>query len=304
MIRSIPAAIPIIDFAPFYYGGDRDRHQVAQEIYEACHTFGFMYLSHHGIPENLLHQLLEQSRQFFALPVEAKQAVARSPDTNCGYIGIQGERLDPSQPWDLKEAFNVGLQSVWPDEPAGFRSIVSAFYDHCTGAIAPNVLRAFAIALDLPTHYFDDKHGENYFLRMLHYPLVSETTELGQLRAGAHTDYGSITVLLQDDSGGLEVQTRDGVWFPVPPIPGTVVVNVGDAMQRWTNGRLSSTPHRVCLPVDKQTLRSRYSVALFCDPNPDVWIDCLPGCVTDERPCHYEPIQMRDYLNQRLSATY
>ena len=298
------AAIPIIDFALFRQGDNRDRRQVAEEIYEACHTIGFMYLKNHGIPLSLLDQLLAQSRQFFELPVEKKQVIARSPETNCGYIGVQQERLDPSQPWDLKEAFNAGLKSVWPTEPADFKTVVSSFYDHCTQDVAPNILRAFAIALDLPTNYFDDKHGENYFLRMLHYPPVPNTLEPGQLRAGAHTDYGSITLLLQDGMGGLEVQTRDGRWVPAPPIPGTVVVNVGDAMQRWTNDRLSSTPHRVQPPTGEQAQRSRYSVALFCDANPEVMIDCLPGCATRDRPRRYEPILMRDHLNQKLNATY
>ena len=304
MTLTSTATIPVIDFGPFLQGEESDRDRVAQEIYQACSTIGFMYLRNHGIPVELLQQLLAQAQAFFQLPLDLKETVARSPDTNCGYIAVQTERLDPGQPWDLKEAFNMGLEVVWPPEPVTFQPVVSEFYRCCTEQVAPNVLRAFAMALDLPHHYFDDKHGRNYFLRMLHYPPVDQQPQPGQLRAGAHTDYGSITLLLQDDIGGLEVQTRDGQWVAAPPIPGTVVVNVGDAMQRWTNDRLSSTRHRVAVPTGDDAGRSRYSVALFCDPNPEVLIDCLPQCITSDRPRRYPPILMRDHLLSKLTATY
>ncbi|MEO0758759.1 MAG: 2OG-Fe(II) oxygenase family protein [Cyanobacteria bacterium J06648_16] len=293
--------IPVIDFAPFLTDEAQAQRSVAESIYRACHEVGFFYLRHHGIPPVLVEQLQLQSKRFFDLPDGVKRSLARSAETNCGYVGLRQERLDPGQPGDLKEAFNVGLQAVWPPDEPDFRAVVSAFYDCCRQTVAPNVLRAFAIALDLPPTYFDDKHGQNYFLRLLHYPPIEQPPAPGQLRAGAHTDYGSITLLLQNEQGGLEVQTRDGQWIAAPPLPETVVVNVGDAMQRWTNDRLRSTPHRVC-PCDSQ--QARYSVAVFCDPNPDVVLACLPGCATPEQPPRYAPMLNQEHLNQKLNATY
>ncbi len=158
--------------------------------------------------------------------------------------------------------------------------------------------------LQLPRNFFDDKHGKHFFLRILHYPGLTAEPEAGQLRAGEHTDYGSITLLLQDQAGGLEVRTRQGEWIAAPPIPGTLVVNVGDAMQRWTNDVLQSTPHRVAIPPIYQVKQSRYSIALFCDPNPEVELVCLESCQTPNRPSRYQPILAGDYLTERLSATY
>jgi isopenicillin N synthase-like dioxygenase len=294
--------IPIIDFAPFTQGTAADKQRVVEQIYDACHEIGFMYLRN-GIKKPLLDRLLTQSQQFFDLPVALKEQVARSPQTNCGYVGFQKERLDAAKPWDLKEAFNVGLYTVWPAQPESFQAVVSEFYRCCTTILAPNLLRAFAIAFHLPETFFDDKHGQNYVLRMLHYPPIYQTPEPGQLRAGEHTDYGSITLLFQDEVGGLEVQTRQGEWIAAPPIPDALLVNVGDAMQRWTNDILCSTPHRVIVP-ELAAQRSRYSVALFCDPNLDVEISCLESCQSADRPSRYPPILTHDYLESRFAETY
>ncbi|MEO1593155.1 MAG: 2OG-Fe(II) oxygenase family protein, partial [Cyanobacteria bacterium J06632_22] len=259
--------IPLIDFEMFAGGDALTQRDIARQIRQACEAVGFFYLRGHGITQALQREVWAQSHWFFDQPSSAKLRLTRSSETNCGYVGFQQERLDPSQPWDLKEALNVGLQSLWPADQPDFKAAISRVYAHCTQQVAPQVLKAFAIALDLPPGYFDDKHGDNYFLRLLHYPPVNHPLADGQLRAGAHTDYGSITLLLQDEVGGLEVQTRDGRWIPAPPLPDTVVVNVGDAMQRWTNDRLRSTLHRVNPRAGAQ--QHRYAVALFCDPNPE-----------------------------------
>jgi isopenicillin N synthase-like dioxygenase len=298
------ATIPLVDFAPFLTGTAVDRQQVAQEIYTACHEVGFMYLLNSGIPDALTDRLFTATQEFFNLPEGVKQQSPRSDATNCGYIGIQQERLNPRNPGDLKEAFNVGLESVWPPEETEFQQVVTEFYQLGITTIAPLVLQAFAIGLQLPEPFFDDKHGRNAFLRLLHYPPLNCIPELGQLRAGEHTDYGSITLLLQDTIGGLEVCTRQGEWIAAPPIPGTVVVNVGDAMQRWTNDQLCSTPHRVKVPTGIEATRSRYSVALFFDPNPEVELACVGSCQSADRPPRYEPILAGDYLTGRIAATY
>jgi isopenicillin N synthase-like dioxygenase len=296
--------IPIIDFASFLSGNKNTQHKVVQEIYLACQEVGFFYLKNHGISQELVDRLLSQSQSFFSLPETVKNRVLRSPQTNCGYVGFQKEKLNPQHPWDLKEAFNVGQETVWIPELEEFRQAVTQFYELTTQVIAPQLLQAFALTLELPPNFFEDKHGKNYFLRLLHYPPVAQTPQPGQLRAGEHSDYGSITLLLQDTVGGLEVQTRQQEWIVAPPIPGTLVVNVGDAMQHWTNNRLRSTPHRVAVPLDERAKISRYSIALFCDPNPDVELACLESCCSLDHPPVYESILMRDFLSRKFNATY
>lgn len=296
--------IPVIDFAPFLTGNDTEQQKIVQEIYLACQEVGFFYAKNHGISEDFVEQVLSQSESFFSLPEEIKNQVQRSPHTNCGYVGFQKEKLNPQNPWDLKEAFNVGRETIWIPELEEFRQIVTHFYELTTQVLAPQILQAFALALELPPNFFNDKHGENYFLRLLHYPPVTQTPQPGQLRAGEHSDYGSITLLLQDPVGGLEIQTRQQEWISAPPIPGTLVVNVGDAMQHWTNNRLRSTPHRVVVPLEEKAKISRYSIALFCDPNPDVELTCLESCCSPDHPPAYESILMQDFLTQKFNATY
>lgn len=297
-------SIPVIDLAPFLDDTGTAPQKVVQEIYLACQEVGFFYVKNHGISQELVDQVLSQSQGFFSLPETVKNQVMRSPHTNCGYVGFQKEKLNPRNPWDLKEAFNVGLETVWIPELEGFRQIVTQFYELTTQQVAPQILRAFALALELPPNFFEDKHGKNYFLRLLHYSPLAQIPQPGQLRAGEHSDYGSITLLLQDAVGGLEVQNRQQEWIAAPPIPGTLVVNVGDAMQRWTNNKLRSTPHRVAVPLDAKAKLSRYAIALFCDPNPDVELTCLKSCCSPANPPAYEPILMQDFLAQKLSATY
>ncbi len=295
--------VPVIDFAPFLTGDAAEKGEVAAQIYHACHTIGFLTLTNHGVPESLVEKLFHATREFFHLPLEVKNRLKRSSETNCGYIALATERLNPDRPWDWKEAFNVGRQSLWLADD-DFSQTMQEFYQFCTTTTAIKVLQAFAIGLDLPEHFFDDKHKELFFLRLLHYPPIPGGGEPGQIRAGEHTDYGSVTLLFQDDVGGLEVCTQQGEWVPVPYVPGSIVINVGDAMQRWTNDRLRSTPHRVVNPAGESARRDRYSIALFCDPNPDVELACLASCTTPDNPPKYAPILTGDYLRSRLEATY
>jgi isopenicillin N synthase-like dioxygenase len=301
--------VPVIDFSPFTQGNGQEQQAVVNQISRACEEIGFFYLKNHGVSPELLGKLLHQSRRFFDLPTEVKHKLARSTQTNCGYVGFQTERLNPQNPGDLKEAFNVGLGNLEPPldtlpELAEFQQIVRQFYQLTTQVIAPQILRAFALGLKLPLNFFDDHHGENYFLRLLHYPPITQPPSPDQLRAGAHSDYGSITLLWQDEIGGLEVLTPQGEWLAVPYQADTVVVNVGDAMQHWTNNCRRSTKHRVIIPPETKKGISRYSIALFCDPNPEVELACLETCCSPDHPPSYQPQLMRDFLAQRLNATY
>lgn len=316
-IYSTPANIPVVDFSRFLSGTPKSRQTAVQEIFQACHNVGFLYLKHHSIPADIIEQAFNQSRLFFELPLAEKQTIAWSSEhSNSGYIGIERESLDNSQPGDLKEAFNVGNENAavtnglslstnrWPAGQPLFYQTISDFFKVCSGAVK-QIFRAFACALSMPADYLVEHHREqNYTLRLLHYPPLTKPSLPGQLRAGSHSDYGSLTLLFQDNSGGLEVQTTNGRWITAPTIPDTVLINTGDLMERWSNNVFRSTKHRVRLPAEAQTKQHRYSIAFFCQPDADTDIVCLPTCQSAHNPPQYAPVKSGDYLLSRLRATY
>ncbi|MEH2404812.1 isopenicillin N synthase family dioxygenase [Nostoc sp.] len=289
--------IPVIDLTAFT-NGDTITRQTVIKIYQACHEIGFMYLQNSGISKDLIKQVFTHSKYFFNFPLEVKQKQAWSDEfNNTGYVGLERERLDPNKPGDLKEAFNVNKAAI------GIDASIVAFYDSCT-ELANTVLQAYALALELPKDFFITRHNQqNHTLRLLHYPPLQIPPKPGQVRAGEHSDYGSITLLFQDDVGGLEVQTASGEWIAVPTIPDTVIVNTGDLIQRWTNHVFCSTKHRVMIPSDNRMKQSRYSIAFFCHPNDDIEIACLESCQKEQSPI-YPPILAGEYLLSRLQATY
>ncbi|PSR19846.1 isopenicillin N synthase family oxygenase [filamentous cyanobacterium CCP3] len=312
--------IPLVNFSPFLSDDPVGKIQVAADIYHACHEVGFLYLTNHGIPEGAIAAAFAQSQRFFALPLAEKQAIAWASEvSNRGYIGLERERLDETQPGDLKEAFNLGretdltaidtedaalVQNRWPAQPADFRTTLTVFFDACATAAA-KIFRAFALALDMPEDFIAAHHtAQNYTLRLLHYPPLPTSLKPGQIRAGAHSDYGTLTLLFQDDIGGLEVLNAQDNWISAPAIPGAVLINTGDLTERWSNGVFRSTRHRVSLPQGEKAQRDRYSIAFFCEPNADATISCLPTCQGPGQPPRYPPIAAGDYLLSRLQATY
>ncbi|MEH1940714.1 MAG: 2-oxoglutarate and iron-dependent oxygenase domain-containing protein [Nostoc sp.] len=291
--------IPVIDLTAFTNGNTITRQTVIKQIYQACHEIGFIYLYNSGISKDLIRQVFAHSKYFFNLPLEVKQKQAWSDEfSNTGYVGLERERLNPNKPGDLKEAFNINKQAATEIDAS-----ILTFYDICT-ELANTVLQAFALALELPEDFFIARHNQqNHTLRSLHYPPLQTPPKPEQVRAGEHSDYGSITLLFQDDVGGLEVQTASGNWIAAPAIPDTVVVNTGDLMQRWTNHVFCSTKHRVIIPSDSRVNHSRYSVAFFCHPNDDTEIACLKSCQKEQSPI-YPPILAGEYLLSRLQTTY
>ncbi|MEH2338798.1 isopenicillin N synthase family dioxygenase [Nostoc sp.] len=291
--------IPVIDLTAFTNGDTITRQTVIKQIYQAGHEIGFIYLQNSGISKDLIRQVFNHSKSFFNLPLEVKQKQAWSDEfINTGYVGLERERLDPNKPGDLKEAFNVNKQAA-----VDIDASIVAFYDSCT-ELANTVLQAFALALELPEDFLIIRHNQqNHTLRSLHYPPLQTPPKPGQVRAGEHSDYGSITLLFQDDVGGLEVQTASGEWIAAPTIPDTVIVNTGDLIQRWTNHVFCSTKHRVMIPSDNRVNQSRYSIAFFCHPNDDIEIACLESCQKEQSPT-YPPILAGEYLLSRLQATY
>ncbi len=263
-----------------------------------------MSLANCGVEDSLVAEMFAASRTFFDLEESRKQALGYSgAEDNFGYQGVGEESLEPGTEPDLKEAltmrdFFAHVDAAWPS--SHLRDVCGAFYSQCLAA-AHRVQRVFAAALGVEEEFFVRRHtGENVTLRLLHYPPVPARSGR-QMGAGAHTDYGMLTLLFQDQVGGLEVRDRGGVWQAVEPVPGHVVVNTGDLMEHWTNGRFRSTLHRV---QPRHSVGDRYSIAMFCDPDPDVLIDCLPSCVTATNPARYAPILAGEHIQQKIRATH
>ncbi|MFL6577065.1 MAG: isopenicillin N synthase family dioxygenase [Povalibacter sp.] len=298
--------LPIIDVSDFDVDESR-QERVTQSVNQALQESGFMYVVGHGLDPLLIAAAFAELRKFFAQPTEFKQRFAYTDVvSNFGYQGIEGERLNPQQLPDLKESFTMrnalGMaeqHSRWPDD--GFRETSLRFYVAAFAA-AHRLLRILTECLQLPDDFFRQRHrGENVTLRWLHYPANLPARSAEQLGAGAHTDYGSITLLFQDSVGGLELLGSDGAWHEAPPVSDAIVINTGDLMERWTNGRFRSTVHRV-RPV--AGLRDRYSIALFVDPDSSVEVECIASCASESNPVRYSPITAAEHLRQKIAATH
>jgi isopenicillin N synthase-like dioxygenase len=302
-------SLPIIDLADFSGAGFERR---AQQISEACRTIGFFFVVNHGVPASLINETFGCSHAFFDQPVATKAELAiEKIGGNRGYSGLRHEALDPARGGDFKEAFNIGLDlnaddpeiqarkpfrtlNAWPATP-GFRETLLGYFHACAN-LALSLHRAFALDLGLPLDFFADKFTRPMTtLRLLHYP----TTPPGDIGAGEHTDYGNVTLLTTDDVGGLEVRTRSGDWIVAPPMPGALVVNIGDCLMRWTNDVYVSNPHRVV----NASGRERYSIAFFFDPNPEALVEAIPSCIAEGSAAKYAPILAADYLKLRLDAS-
>jgi isopenicillin N synthase-like dioxygenase len=301
------SSIPAIDFAGFTGGDAAERAAIAPDIRGAFEQFGFLYLRNHGVPQPVVDDLFAQARAFFDQPAEVK-ARARGPDAR-GYSGPGYSALDPTRPADLKEAFRAGYDSepprtCWPEGLPAFRETVLAFHDAASAACR-RVMHALALSFGLPQSYFDATHQPHSgSTQLLHYPPLPGELLPGQLRSGAHTDWGTITLLFHaGDAGGLEIQRPDGTWLPAPSVPGAAIVNAADLLRRWTNTQLRSVLHRVTPPEGPAAARSRYSAVLFYQPRFDAVITCLEPCHGPGRPARYPPITAGEYLQARLLET-
>lgn len=307
--------VPSIDIAPFTDGTPGGRDAVARAVDAACTEIGFFTLAGHGVPDALMARMLETSRAFFDLPTAEKRAVQRPrPEQSRGYIAVGDENLSHSRgdaaTTDLKEFFAIGpvavpdepyyrrpeaypsfAPNIWPARPPELRAVWTAYYRAMEG-LASRLMRIFARALDLPEDFFRDKTDRHISgIRANHYPEQVEAPRPGQIRAGAHTDYGAVTILLPENVPGLQVLTRGGQWMDVTAPPGAFVCNIGDLMQHWTNDRWVSTMHRVVNPPrDAAAGNRRLSIPFFHQPNYDALIECLPSCCGPDHPPRYEPV--------------
>jgi isopenicillin N synthase-like dioxygenase len=252
-------------------------------------------------------------KQFFALPNEVKAKYHKPGQGGArGYTAVGVEKAKDSNHPDLKEFWHVGREldgpaphaslypNVWPTEVEGFKQATYALYSELE-KLGNTVLEALALFLGQQQSYFADKvNYGNSILRPIHYPPIKDTSTQS-IRAGQHEDINLITLLVGSNEAGLEILRRDGSWLPVTTIEGTIVVNIGDMLQRLTNHVLPSTTHRVVNPAGLAAGEPRYSIPFFMHPNPDYVIKTLDSCISAERPNRYpEPINSNDYLMQRL----
>lgn len=327
----------LIDFSAFLSGEPSAKKSTAEAILHGFQNAGFIYLRNHGLSPESVSNAFSHSAKFFARSKEEKDKLAwYSARANRGYSAQGREKvtdleesndidaLRQSLP-DLKESLEIGREgeegapNMWPptendDQAASFKKDMISFFDMCKG-LHIEVMRAIALGMGIDEDWFDSYTdvGDNT-LRLLHYPGVSKSVfrrkdGQQQVRAGEHSDYGSITLLFQDSRGGLQVRSPKGTFVDATPIPDTIVVNAGDLLTRWSNDTIKSTKHRVVEPPTKpedegkDEYPPRYSIAYFCNPNFDRMIEAIPGTY-EETGKKYEAINSGDYLERRLDATF
>jgi isopenicillin N synthase-like dioxygenase len=312
--RRSAKTLPVIDFAAYTEGASpAERRKVADALRAACTHTGFFYLANHGIGASELDVAHDFGRMFFELPREVKAA--------CGYSPIGGRNPNPvrDEEADQKETFSpprpllpgetehpsrTMLRASWPD-PAimpGFREFLEP---HIVKRIriAQRMCRALALSLDLPEDYLDEAHRYPTGSVTYNYYLPLDPTKVGRTQWGIspHTDYGSFSLLSQDELGGLEVRDPSGEWIDMPPKRGMFVVNIADLMARWTNGVYVSSLHRAS--NFNTSGRARISLPLFFNPHYDAMIECLPTCQGTGRPAKYEPVQAGPYVRSLIDQS-
>lgn len=318
------ASFPVFDLNRYFAGSTRERKNYAKEIDVICQKSGFLAIANHGIEKSIINNIWSSTEEFFALSSEKKnESKVRFDGYPYGYMGPGKEALAASKgistPPDLKESFNGGPQhkpshltdpdalafcyaeTIWPNEPKNFKLAWIRYYTEME-VLASKIMQIFAVALNLEESFFNSYINQPISaLRALNYPVQNQTPLTDQLRAGAHSDYGSLTILLpQPNSRGLEIMTPNGDWQEIPAKPDTFIVNIGDLMATWTNDRWVSTIHRV---VNYDSNKKRQSIAYFHQPNWDAKIKCLPNCLhNNERP-KYPTTQSGPYLMKKFQST-
>jgi isopenicillin N synthase-like dioxygenase len=313
------ASLPIIDISGLSSGSPADRRQVGAQLRAACLDKGFFYISHHGVSEALVDDVFKEAAAFFALPVGQKAEVDKAKSkANRGYEPLQGQTLESGAPPDLKEGYYIGPEhgpddprvvagtfnhgaNQWPTQRPSFRPVMMTYLDVML-KLSARMMGGIALSLDLPEDYFAHYCTDVMAtVRLLHYPPHPAHALPGQKGAGAHTDFGGLTLLRQDNNGGLQVwdQASDG-WIHADPVPATYIVNLGDMIARWTNDRYRSTVHRVV----NVSGRERYSVPFFYTGNYAHKVECIPTCLRPGEPPKYPATTVEDHMREMYRRTY
>ncbi len=319
-------SIPIIDISRYLAGDREGAIEIARQIDSACRSVGFLVVTGHGIGADFIQSVRDATMEFFGLPPETKLAYKMPPDRYRGYTSPGTESLAASygqeSPPDLKESFSIGPVDVpddeyhsweragaffapnqWPSETPAMRETWTAYY-RAMEQFSTQMMRLFALALDLDEHFFDDKvdrHITN--MSAIHYPPLQEPPKPGQLRGGAHTDFGSLTVVQRDRApGGLQVLIGD-TWVNAPYVENSFVINIGDLMAEWTNDRWVSTIHRVGNPERlEDAMSDRLSLIFFHQPNYDAVIDVIESCCGPDNPPKYETTTSGAHITRKIAA--
>lgn len=309
--------IPIVDFTGVMEGNPAAKKATAKQVREACLVHGFFYLTGHGIPQKFIDNAFAASRKFYSIPDDQKTDVYINQDfrghapltlvTEIGGVKQSGRgetftfapELPKNDPSILAKEF-MCAPNLWPKAMPEFRDIAYGYYE-TIAHLGQKILRVLAISLDIPESFFTDKFVKPVSQCVfLHYPPIPDTAEKNAVSGPEHTDWGTLTVLYQDNCGGLQVRDRTAqVWVDAPPIEGHFVVNIGDMVERWSNNRYVSTPHRVINRSGKE----RYSIATFMNPTSGCVVDPRDWGVSDAE-CLFPPITSGDYVRGRWEEYY
>jgi isopenicillin N synthase-like dioxygenase len=321
-------SLPSVNISKFFSGSSKDKNEVAQQVAKACREVGFLLISGHGISESQQEVLKTKTFDFFDLPLKEKQKWAPIGSAKQrGYQRIETRNLASTigeiAPPDLRETIFIGpidghrshyaeipgaenayAQNIIPSDPEGTKEAFIEAY-RIFEKLSSSIMRIMALALDLPEAYFCPLISKHFsVLGIHHYPVLTEPPKTNQLRAGAHTDFGAITILsIPGSESGLEVKMDDNSWLKVSPKDGELVVNLGDMMQRWTNDEWRSTHHRVTVPKTSGPQSRRLSIAYFVHPNFDAKIECLGKNLKLYDKPKYEIITAGEHIRQKMEAS-
>ena len=322
-------AVPTIDVSPFLGGDAAAKGAIAEQVARTCEQTGFLIIAGHRFPAELLSRAQRELFAFFDLSAETKNRWHPSgPSRQRGYHGFATRglayTLGEQTPPDLRESVFLGpvddhrgyyaampeaatsyAPNLIPSEPHGLDATLVMLYREYE-RLARVMMRVFAAALRLPESFFDGTLDRHFSIMSCHYYPVLEKPPLpGQLRTGAHTDYGAMTILAATDAeGGLEARMLDGTWAGVRPRPGEFVVNLGDMMARWTNGRWASTLHRVVNPPLGMPQSRRLSIGMFVHPNYDQRIECVPTCLAAGEKPRYPAITAGEHIKRKIERSH
>ena len=306
-------SVPVIDIGGLTQDPSAASARTAvEEIASACREWGFFQIVNHGISQTLIDKEWQQTRDFFAQPLAAKEAILRTRENPWGYYNNELTKNKR----DKKEVFDFTTDGVdpiyaaenrWPDGMGEFREVMRDYLLACT-KLSLQLLQAFCVGLKLPADFMHADFATSHtgFIRLNYYPVKdplegSATAHQAVADQGVHhhTDAGALTVLMQDDVGGLQVY-KDGYWHNIPPIDGAIVINTGDMMQVWSNDNYHAAMHR----VRAMDACDRYSIPFFFNPSATTCVDPLPTVVSDERPRRYRRIEWAEYRGKRTDGDY
>jgi isopenicillin N synthase-like dioxygenase len=316
IVRESVDTLPVIDVGSLVFGGtEAELAHTAAAIRTACINSGFFYITNYGITDAEMRAVADTAIRFFHLPIDRKMK-ATTPGFlhGRGYMPMDSEKITPGYEPDYKEYYDFGPEfddeslspmdrgvTFWPDpdDAPGFQAFMRKHVRR-TMHIGQKIMQGFALALDLPRDFFDEAHKAPFFnFRPSYYPPASDVLKQNKWSCGPHTDYLSMTMLWQDEVGGLEVMNLNGDWIDASPVPETMVLNIADMMSIWTNDLFTSNPHRVA----NRTTNHRLSLAHFMGTSPTTMVECLPTCQSADNPPRYQPTTTVQHVTNIMSKS-